>query len=74
MNTLFDNGTHKIESMGRLPNESEKAKAWRDSELLRTDQYVAVTDHPDYNAIMSYRQLLRDWPDESTFPQTKPVQ
>jgi len=73
LNTIFDNGTHKMQSAGRLANESELAKMWRDSELKNTDWIVPVADHPQYAAYLVYRQALRDWPETEDFPTTRPA-
>jgi len=73
MNTIFDNGTHKIITSGRLPNKSEIAVAWRDVELASTDWVVPTTDHPQHSAYLTYRQALRDWPTSGSFPATRPV-
>ena len=58
---------------GRLQTEEEKARVWRDNELLSTDRWVSVTDHPQHAAILSYRQALRDWPQTQDFPNKKPT-
>lgn len=50
----------------------EQEKRWRDQELSTTDWIVSVTDHPQYEAYMAYRQALRDWPNTADFPDTKP--
>jgi hypothetical protein len=68
---LFEDGSHKIETSGRLLNTEEKARKWRDSELLRTD-IMTQPDRPDAVDISSYRQALRDWPSTENFPETKP--
>lgn len=73
LNVIFDSGTHKIETSGRLPNDAEKAIAWRNSELLGTDWVVPTTDHPQHAEYLTYRQALRDWPDSVDFPTTRPV-
>ena len=49
------------------------ARSWRDMELLATDYIVPLTDHPQRDAYMTYRQNLRDWPSTSNFPDTKPT-
>ena len=49
------------------------ARSWRDMELLATDYIVPLTDHPQRDAYMTYRQKLRDWPSTSDFPNTKPT-
>ena len=73
MITIFDNGTHKIETAGRLLNDAEKAVVWRDGELAATDWIIPTTDHPQHAAYVVYRQALRDWPATDDFPLTKPT-
>jgi len=41
---------------------------WRDCELDATDHIVPLTDHPKHEAIMRYRQELRDYPNHPEFP------
>lgn len=50
-----------------------EAKAWRDSELRSTDNVAQTPDYPNRDAILVYRQELRDWPSTDAFPETKPV-
>lgn len=50
-----------------------EAKAWRDSELRSTDNVAQTPDYPNRDAILVYRQELRDWPSTDAFPDTKPV-
>jgi len=52
---------------------AEIAKEWRNAELERTDDVVAILDHPTRDSILAYRILLRNWPSTSDFPATKPV-
>ena len=61
-----------VYSAGRLPNAEEKAKIWRDSELLATDWIAPTTDHPQHADYLVYRQALREWPETLDFPDTKP--
>ena len=51
----------------------EQAKEWRNFELEKTDSRSAVSDDPQHDAIIVYRQALRDWPSTSDFPDTKPT-
>ena len=51
----------------------DTARAWRDSELRRTDSIVAIQDHSKRDSFIAYRQLLRDWPSTEDFPATRPV-
>lgn len=66
LNVIFDNGTHKIETAGVLPDKSYKERAWRDGELARTDELVKLPDYPV--DLIPYRQALRDYPSQLGFP------
>jgi len=50
-----------------------EAKAWRDYELSSTDNVAQTPDYPNRDAILVYRQELRDWPSTDDFPDTKPT-
>ena len=54
-------------------NPEQAARKWRDEELLRTDVAATVSDFPNAEAVIAYRQLLRDWPASADFPDTKPT-
>ncbi len=43
-------------------------RAWRDRELARTDAIVPVTDRPEHASYISYREALRDYPEQEDFP------
>jgi len=62
-----------------LVSPTSAAIFWRDAELLRTDIAATVSDYPNAEAILLYRQALRDWPAQNDdgeyingFPDTKP--
>jgi hypothetical protein len=59
------------------PTDHQKessARVWRDRQLLDTDFIVPLTDHPQRDAYLLYRQALRQWPETSEFPSgTKPT-
>ena len=66
-----DNGwSHPVKTSEELEAE---AREWRDNELKKTDSIVAITDHSNHTALMSYREELRDWPSTDAFPDTKPI-
>lgn len=52
---------------------AEEARKWRDEELLRTDVAATVSDFPNADAVLAYRQVLRDWPATEDFPHTRPM-
>jgi hypothetical protein len=54
------------------PTAEEAARQWRDNELQRTDIAATVSDYPNAEAILAYRQALRDWPATDDFPDTRP--
>jgi EAL domain-containing protein (putative c-di-GMP-specific phosphodiesterase class I) len=51
----------------------EEARQWRNEELAGTDKWMAVPDHPQFEAYKTYRQKLRDWPSTADFPKTPPT-
>lgn len=58
-----------------LTTEEQEAEArqWRDRELEKTDFIVPLSDYPNRDAWLTYRQELRDWTTTSDFPDTKPT-
>jgi hypothetical protein len=50
----------------------ETARQWRDSELASTDYIVPLSDHPQRDAYITYREALRQWPSTDSFPATRP--
>lgn len=51
----------------------DAARQWRDGELFSTDWVVPLSDFPERDSYMTYRQELRDWPSTPEFPDTKPT-
>lgn len=51
-----------------LAKRTQKEKTWRNGELLSTDWIVPITDHPKHAAYLVYRQELRDYPQQTDFP------
>lgn len=49
-----------------------KARQWRNKQLGATDYIVPLTDHPQRDAYMVYRESLRAWPSTESFPDTRP--
>ena len=54
------------------PTAEESARQWRDSELSATDYIVPLSDHPERDAYILYRESLRAWPSTDLFPATRP--
>ena len=54
------------------PTAEEEGRMWRDSELSATDYIVPLTDHPQRDAYITYREALRQWPSTEDFPATRP--
>jgi len=54
------------------PTAEEEARQWRDNELAFTDWIIPLTDHPQREAHITYRESLRQWPSTDSFPETKP--
>ena len=55
-----------------LITPEQKARTWRDAELTRTDVAATVTDYPNADAYITYREALRQWPSTEDFPATRP--
>ena len=62
---LPSGGTSK-QAYTAAPDKSTIERAWRDSELLRTDEFVKLPDYPV--DLLPYRMELRDYPDKFDFP------
>ena len=54
------------------PTAEEEGRMWRDSELFATDYIMPLTDHPQRDAYITYREALRQWPSTEDFPATRP--
>ena len=50
-----------------------EARQWRDAELVRTDDLALLTDYPNKEALLTYRQALRDWTATEDFPEIRPT-
>ena len=48
------------------------ARQWRNNELERTDTLALLPDYPQAEALLVYRQALRDWTDSEDFPDVRP--
>jgi len=63
--------------VGAEPTNAEiemNARQWRNKALAGSDFIVPITDHPQRDAYLLYRQKLRDWPaDADNFPGTRPT-
>ena len=55
-----------------LITPEQKARTWRDEELTRTDIAATVSDYPNADACITYREELRQWPSTTSFPDTRP--
>lgn len=65
-----DGWSHPVKTTEEIEAE---AREWRDAELIATDFIIPLTDYPNRDAWITYRQELRDWTDTSDFPNTKPI-
>lgn len=61
-----------VEPTAPEPTAEEAARQWRDMELAFTDWIIPLTDHPQREAHITYRESLRQWPSTESFPETKP--
>ena len=64
MESSSKNDTEEIEA---------EARSWRDSELSSTDNVAQTPDYPNRDALLTYRQELRDWPSTDAFTNSKPT-
>lgn len=64
-----------VESFSEITDEklNEIQRVWRNKELKESDWIIPITDHPERDTYMTYRQALRDWPSTESFPVTKPT-
>jgi len=70
---IIRNYYHETVDVSEEEIQTQIAKSWRDSELRSTDNVAQTPDYPNRDAILVYRQELRDWPSTDAFPETKPV-
>jgi hypothetical protein len=54
------------------PIPEKRVRKWRDNELSATDYIVPLSDHPQRDAYITYREALRQWPSTDSFPATRP--
>ena len=54
------------------PTAEETARQWRDLELSATDYIAPLSDHPQRDAYIAYRESLRQWPSTAAWPNTRP--
>jgi hypothetical protein len=46
-------------------------RVWRDAELKSSDWVVQITDHPQRDDYLKYREKLRDWPKLKSYPSAR---
>ena len=68
----FDHYEEWVAPTPAEPTAAETARMWRDIELMHTDYIVSLSDHPQRDAHIAYRESLRQWPSTDSFPATKP--
>ena len=54
------------------PHNNDSARQWRNDELAATDYIMPLTDHPQRDDYITYREDLRQWPSTDSFPETRP--
>ncbi|MCP4881187.1 MAG: hypothetical protein GY905_11625 [Gammaproteobacteria bacterium] len=75
LNNILSTSTHKIESAGvaHKTTAADIEAEWQESELLRTDNWPSDRP-PGAQAMADYRQRLRDYNNQSDFPNgTRPT-
>lgn len=68
----FEHYELHVEPTPPVLTAEEAARQWRDMELAFTDWIIPLTDHPQREAHIAYRESLRQWPSTESFPETKP--
>tara|TARA_R110000803_G_scaffold74774_4_gene138865 strand:+ start:987 stop:1292 length:306 start_codon:yes stop_codon:yes gene_type:complete len=69
----FDHVEAFVEPTSPVLTAEQEARMWRDMELASTDYIVSLSDHPQRDAYITYRETLRQWPSTADFPATKPT-
>ena len=68
-------GGYQTQRYSLPPTLETQERNWRDSELLRTDQIMLISDHSKITEITTYRQALRDYPASKDFPNgSRPIE
>lgn len=67
------NGTNFAAPVKSQEEIEAEARVWRNSKINSTDNVAQTPDYPNRDAILTYRQKLRDWPSTDAFPDTKPT-
>jgi hypothetical protein len=70
-----DGGSYELVKPRELTSQEIQSwhREWRNEELAATDFILPLTDHPQRDKFLTYRQQLRDWPSTSDFPNTRPT-
>ncbi len=61
-----------INGIDDYSNSDFAARTWRDQKLDQTDIIMSIPDFPNYEKIKTWRQKLREWPQDENFPDTPP--
>ena len=64
----FYNPVDLLEGEEVILYKSEQERKWRDRELKNSDWIVPLADHPQHAGYLTYRQELRDYPQQADFP------
>lgn len=62
-----------LDSSVWLAADEYEARVWRNKELANLDLRSLLTDDPDHEAVLNYRQALRNWPSTDDFPDIRPT-
>ena len=55
-----------------LITPEQKSRTWRNAELARTDIAATISDYPNADAYITYREALRQWPSKEDWPHNPP--
>lgn len=74
MGIIIRNNSGEIRSFLNIEDGlAYEAKLWRDDELKATDYISMISDYPNKDEYIAYRQDLRDWPSSQNFPSSHPT-
>ena len=68
----YDEGGGFVEYHHAVMPKEDEERLWRDGELAVTDDMPErLSDHPSHQRWLDYRQELRDYPNQTDFPNEK---
>ena len=73
--TAFDSDSLRYDYSETLEDDVFETyeREWRNIELEKYDLLSLLTNTPNHDGILIYKQTLRDWPSTEDFPMTRPI-